>query len=240
MQASEDARRRSAVDKAASLADRALAVARDPIERALALEQSGMVALNDYRGDLAYVSFRDAADLRVEHAPADRMAIARVCARAVEPPMRWPGSMTRVPSEDDVRRYLDLGLANVGDADSEEHVRLLFAAGFVPFAFGTRRVVDEEEAERAAVHGQRAADMAMRIGRPDLASASLDGVGATLWPRGLYGSSLPIIRRRLELAETMEDPWELGDIHAVAAWAFALIGDSPEAVRLAQRGRRRG
>ena len=236
MQASEDARRRSAVDKAAALADRAQAVARDPIERALALEQTGMVALNDYRGDLAYSSFRDAAELRAEHAPEDRMAIARVCARAVETPMRWPGSMMRVPSEEDVRRCLELGFANVGDRDSEEHVRLLFAAGFVPFAFGTRRAIDDEEAERAAADGQRAADMAMRIGRPDLASASLDGVGATLWPRGLYGASLPIIGRRLELAETLEDPWELGDIHAVAAWAHALIGDYSEAVRLAERG----
>jgi class 3 adenylate cyclase len=236
MQASEDARRRSAVDKAAALADRALAVARDPIERALAFEQTGMVALNDYRGDLAWSSFRDAAELRAEHVPADRMAIARVCARAVEAPMRWPGSMTRVPPEDDVRRYLELGFSNVGDADSEEHVRLLFAAGFVPFAFGTRRVVDDAEAERAAADGNRAADMAMRIGRPDLASASLDGISATLWPRGLYGSSLPIIGRRLHIAETLEDPWELGDIHAVAAWAYASIGDYSEAVRLAERG----
>ncbi len=236
MQASEDARRRSAVDKAAALADRALTVARDPIERALALEQTGMVALNDYRGDLAYSSFRDAADLRAEHAPTDRMAIARVCARAVEPPMRWPGSMMRVPSEEDVRRYFELGFANVGETDSEEHVRLLFAAGFVPFAFGARRVIADQEYERAAADGQRAADMAMRLGRPDLASASLDGVGATLWPRGLYGSSIPIIRRRLKLAETLEDPWELGDIHAVAAWSCALIGDYPEAVRLAKQG----
>src|SRR5207247_7755627 len=132
------------------LADRALAVARDPIERALAFEQTGMVALNDYRGDLAWLSFRDAAELRAEHAPADRMAIARVCARAVEPPMRWPGSMTHFPSEDDVRRYLELGFANVGDTDSEEHVRLLFAAGFAPFAFGNRRAIDDEEAARAA------------------------------------------------------------------------------------------
>jgi tetratricopeptide (TPR) repeat protein len=236
MQASEDARRRSAVDKAASLADRALTVARDPIERALALEQTGMVALNDYRGDLAYSSFREAADLRAKHAPTDRMAIARACARAVEIPMRWPGSMMRVPPEDEVRRYLDRGFANVGEMDSEEHVRLLLAAGFVAFAFGPRRLITNQEYEQATAHGQRAADMAMRIGRPDLASASLDGVGATLWPRGLYGASLPIIQRRLELAETLEDPWELGDIHAVAAWAYALMGDYPEAVRLARQG----
>src|SRR5207247_548303 len=99
-------------------------------------------------------------------------------------------------------------------------------------AFGNRRAIDDEEAERAAADGHRAADMAMRIGRPDLASASLDGVGATLWPRGLYGSSLPIIERRLQLAETLEDPWELGDIPAVHAFGSAAFvldarGDPP-------------
>jgi hypothetical protein len=236
MQASEDARRRSAVDKAAALADRALAVARDPVERAVALEQTGMVALNDYRGDLAYSSFRDAADLRAEHGPTDQMAIARVCARTVEPPMRWPGSMMRVPSEEEVRRYLKLGFANVGDTDSEEHVRLLFARAFVPYAFGSRRVITDFECDQAAADGERAADMAMRLGRPDLASASLDGAGTSWWVRGLYGPSVPNIRRRLELADMLEDPWELGDMYAVAAWTYAVIGDYAEAVRLADRG----
>ncbi len=150
--------------------------------------------------------------------------------------MRWPGSMMHVPPEVEVRRYLDLGLANVGDDDSEEHVRLLLAGGFVAYAFGHRRTISDDEYERAGRDAQRAADMAMRLDRPDLASASLDGAGATVWPRGLYGASLPIVRRRLELAETLEDPWELGDIHAVAAWASALIGDYPAAARLADRG----
>jgi len=173
--------------------------------RAMALEQVGMVALNDYRGDLACSSFREAADLRAEYAPMDRMAIARVCARAVEVPMRWPGSMMHVPPEEEVRRYLDLGIANVGDGDSEELVRLLLAGAFAAYAFGPRRAIADGEYERGRADAERAADMAMRLRRPDLASASLDAAGATLWPRGLYGASLSIIRRRLELAETSAD-----------------------------------
>jgi hypothetical protein len=195
-----------------------------------------MVALNDYRGDLACASFQEAADLRAEHAPADRMAIARVCARAAEVPMRWPGSMMHAQPEEEVRRYLDLGMAHVEDAESEELVRLLLARAFVPFAFGSRRAISDDEYERARADGERAADMAMRLGRPDLASAALDGAGATMWPRGLYGPSRAIVQRRLELAETLEDPQELGDIYAVAAWESALIGDYPEAARLAERG----
>jgi len=139
MQASENARRRFAVAKAAALAERASALAREPLERAQALEQVGMVAMNDYRGDLAHASFGEAADLRARHHSDDRLAIARVCARAVEVPMRWPGSMKHVPAEEDVRRHLELGLANVGEQDSELHVRLLLARAFVPYAFGTRR-----------------------------------------------------------------------------------------------------
>jgi class 3 adenylate cyclase len=239
MKASEDARRRYAVAKAAAMAERARALASGPVERAVALEQIGMVALNDYRGDLAHASFREAADLRAEHAPQDRVAIARVCARVVENPMRWPGSMMQAPSEDVVRRYFDLGFANAGDGDSEELARLLLGRAFVPYAFGHRRSIGEDEYEAATADAERATEMALRLGRVDLASASLDGAGATLWPRGLYGRSRPLIARRLELAETIEDPWELGDIHAVAAWASAMIGDYPEAIRLAEQGERR-
>jgi class 3 adenylate cyclase len=236
MKASEDARRRYAVAKAAAMAERVLALAEGPVERAVALEQIGMVALNDYRGDLAHASFREAADLRAEHAPADRLALARVCARAVESPMRWSGSMARIPPEDQVRHYLDLGFANAGDGDSEELTRLLLARSFIGYAFGQRRVVSEAEYDAATEDAQRAADMALRLGRFDLASAALDGAGATLWPRGLYGTARPITQQRVELAESIEDPWELGDIQAMVAWASAMIGDYPESVRHAELG----
>jgi hypothetical protein len=195
-----------------------------------------MVAMNDYRGDLAHASFGEAADLRARHHSDDRLAIARVCARAVEVPMRWPGSMKHVPAEEDVRRHLELGLANVGEQDSELHVRLLLARAFVPYAFGTRRAITDAECDQALADGERAADMAMRLGRPDLASASLDGAGTSWWVRGLYGPSVPNIRRRLELADMLEDPWELGDMYAVAAWTYSTIGDYAEAVRLADLG----
>ena len=69
------------------------------------------------------------------------------------------------------------------------------------------------------------------FGRLDLASASLDSAGTPLWDRALYGPSVAIVRRRLKLADELEDPWELGDMHAVAAWCFAMIGDYREAVR---------
>ncbi len=190
MDASEEARRRFALAKAAAMVERAQALAREPLERAQALEQVGMVALNDYRGDLAYASFGKAADLRAEHEPGDGRSIARACARAVEIPMRWPGSMKHVPPELDVRRLLDLGFANSPQEDNEEHVRLLLAEGFIAYAFGHRRPITSEEYERAEASARRATEMALRLGRSDLASAALDSLGATQMPRGLYGRSL--------------------------------------------------
>ncbi len=236
MRASENARRRSAVAMAATMAGRALSLARDPLERATAVEQVGMVALNDYRGELAYASFGEAADLRVEHRPDDPMAIARVCARAVEVPMRWPGSMKHVPTEEEVRHFFDLGFSNVGDEDSEEHVRLLVGRAFVAYAFGPKRVIAEDEYAQATDDAERAAAMAMRLGRPDLASASLDGASASMWARGLYGPSLALARQRLELAQVLEDPRELGDMYAMIAWALAMIGEYPEASQRAKQG----
>ncbi|MGQ0670628.1 MAG: ATP-binding protein [Actinomycetota bacterium] len=230
--ASEDARRRFAVQKAAALAERALSLAEDPVRRAVALEQVGMIALNDYRGDLAWVSFREAADLRERHAPDDRLAIARVCARAVEAPTRWPGSMSEPPGEEEVRPYVELGFANVGDADGEEHVRLLTARAFGPFAFATRREVSAEEFDAARADGERAAEMALRLGRPELASAALDGASSANITQGLYGPDVPLLERRLELARELEDPWELGDIYAMGSWGWALIGDYPRALDL--------
>ncbi len=236
MEASDVARRRFALAKAAAMAERAQALSREPSERAAALEQVGMVAFNDYRGDLAFASFQTAVDLRANRTPEDKVAIARVCARAVEIPMRWPGSMKRMPSEAAVRRLLDLGIANAPEGDSEELVRLLLAAGFIAYAFGHRRQIGQEEYARAESDAERATEMALRLGRPDLASAALDSAGSTLMPRGLYGRSRTFVERRLRLAETMEDPWELGDINAVAAWTSAMIGDYPEAIRMAERG----
>src|SRR5439155_10717794 len=165
-----EARSRFAMRKAAKLAERAVALATTPLERATALEHIGLVALNDYRGDLAWSSLGESADLLRVHAPQERSAIARVCARAVEAPLRWPGSMRTIPPEADVRRYLELGFDNVEAVDGEELVRLLLARAFEPYAFAPSRDISEEEFEQAAHDGDRAADMAMRLGRPDLAS----------------------------------------------------------------------
>ena len=236
--AGDEARNRAAIRRAFDLTDQALAIADDPIERARALEARGHVALNDYRGDDAWDAFREAADLRLAHAPQDHDAIAYACARAVESPMRWPGSMRAWPDDDVVLRYLELGLAHASQEPNETLVRLLTAQAFRPFGLATTRpdASDRRAHDDAVAAGLRAADLALSIGRTDLASAALDGAISAPIDLGLYGEARPTIERRLALVADIDDPWERGDIYAMAAWEAAMLGEPRTALRHAEAG----
>jgi class 3 adenylate cyclase len=236
--ASEVARRRFAVRHATSLSDRALAIAADGEQRAVALEQAGFVALSDYRGDRAWDSFGEAIELRLRATPDDGVAIAAACARAVEAPTRWPGSMRTMVEEEEVRRLIDVGFAHVPEGDSEERVRLLIARAFQPFAVGMRRVFDDPSLREAEEAGLVASDMAVRLGRPDLASAALDAAASVPGNRGDYGRMLEINARRLPLIHKLDDPLEIGDIYSMNSWCNAYVGNLREAREYAAEGAR--
>jgi hypothetical protein len=78
--------------------------------------------------------------------------------------------------------------------------------------------------------------MAERLGRIDLASAALDAAGSAVVTRGDYGSGIPLVDRRVGLADRIEDPFEVGDIFAVAAWGWGALGDYPKALAYALDG----
>jgi class 3 adenylate cyclase len=224
LEASEVARRRFALEAALRLANRAVDLAVTPLERATTLEQRGLVARNDYQGDLSWESFREAVDIRLRDLPQDEHAIASSCAQAVENPMRWPGSMFHPPPEEEVRRYIDLGLERASQG-SEDRIRLLTAAAFTPFGFAPLRGTTREEVDACRRQGLQAAEAALAIGRPDLASAALDGAGSALVTIGDYGNLVPINERRLELAKSFDDPWETGDVYDMAIWDWTMIGN---------------
>ena len=234
--ASEDARRRFAVRHAASLAERALALAADDEQRAIALEQIGSVALSDYQGDRAWETLKEAVDLRLRATPADRLAIAATCARAVEAPLRWPGSMRIVADEAEVARYVEIGFAHVAEGDSEERTRLLMSRAFRPFAAGPHRAISDDELRASEEAGLAASDMAMRLDRPDLASAALDAAVTAPGNRGDFGRMNAINARRLSLTDRLDDPFELGDIYSMNAWCNAYIGNLSVAREYAEKG----
>src|SRR5262245_34582827 len=234
LEASDVARRRYAIEGALRFVERAVDLAQTPLERARTLEQRGLVARNNYEGDLSWESFREAVEIRLRDLPEDGHAIASACAQAVENPMRWPGSMSYPPGEEVVRRYIDLGLERAPDR-SEDRIRLLTAAAFTPFGFAPIRGTTAGEVDACRLQGLEAAETALEIGRPDLASAALDGASSALVTFGDYGAMVPIIERRLELAEHFDDPWESGDVYDMATWQWAMIGDFERARSYGER-----
>jgi hypothetical protein len=234
--ASEDARRRFAVRHASSLAERALALAGDDEHRAVALEQIGSVALSDYQGDRAWETLKEAVDLRLRATPRNRFTIAATCARAVEAPLRWPGSMRTIADEDEVARIIEIGFAHLPGGDSEERTRLLMARAFRPFAAGPHRAVTDAELRESEEAGLAASDMAIRLGRPDLASAALDAAVTAPGNRGDFGRMKAINAKRLALVDRLDDPFELGDIYSMNAWCDAFVGNLETGLQHAERG----
>ncbi len=235
--ASHASRGRAAVTRARKLAEEAVTIADRPLERASALNARGMGALFDYDGDVAWSSLKEEVDLLLANAPDERRSIARACARAVETPFRWPGSMKTLIPEEEVNRYIEIGLANLDpDDQSEEMVRLLLARGMGVFARWSPEEVQNEMVEGARAAAERAVEVAVEIGRVDLASAALDAVGSVEQALGDYRANTDVLNRRLPLLDLMANPWEIGDALAMASNNYAYIGDYRQARMLAARG----
>ena len=173
LRAAEEARARLAIPKAYALLDRAINAADGPLEHARVLEAKSDVALINYEGDNSWRWSSEAVELRLRAAPDDHLAIAHLCARAVESPTRWPGSMSLTPPETEILRLLNIGREHAGTQDSIPLLQLLIAESFLPFAYGPVRGATPEAVELSREQGIRAEEMAMRLGRPDLASAAL-------------------------------------------------------------------
>jgi tetratricopeptide (TPR) repeat protein len=84
--------------------------------------------------------------------------------------------------------------------------------------------------------GEEAVEMAERLHLIDLESGALDGVGANYITEGRYDRALKATRRRLELAEEIDDPWELGDIYAMGGWVNFHLGRYLDAFSNADTG----
>jgi class 3 adenylate cyclase/tetratricopeptide (TPR) repeat protein len=240
LMAANEAGSKLALEQAERFAETARALAAGPIERSRALETLGTVAFHGYEGDRAWASFKEAIDLLMEAsdadpASADPRGLARLCAIGLEIVTRAPGTMRHRIARAEGERYLEIGLAAAGPDDSEERARLLVARSFAPDSF-REPWVDDEELDRAAATGEEAAAMARRLGRVDLESAALDGITSAHQSLGRYGPMEDPIRRRLALVPELTDPYESGDIHAMAAWWALSTGRYREAFEQADLG----
>ena len=237
IEASGRARRRVALGQARYFARQARRLAETDVEASQAAEALGEAYFYGYDGDPAWRALREAIELRLDAASGPDPQVARLCARALQMPMRWPGAMQEVPDEVTVLRYLHLGMDHA-PARSEEAVRLLTLQGFWQHAFPRRDgdrdyLVSPEESLRSA---EQAVADAAAMGRPDLESAALDAVTAYYIPRGLFSAARPSTRRRLELIGALHDLWEIGDTYAMQGWIGYHLGDYRDAFEQCSTG----
>jgi len=235
LQASQDGRGKLALDSGRRMAEAAASLAANPKEKSLALEALGEIYYLSSQGDLAWAALREAVDARLAGEEQDDPALAGLSARALEVVTRGRGAMRSRLREAEAAPYLEIGLRNSGTGDSEDLARLLTVQSFWPYSFRDKTSSDDE-LDRARAAGEAAAAMSVRLDRPDLASAALDGIGSYYISRGLYGQMDDVVERRLDLVSSLSDPHEIGDVYAVAAWVHFHIGRYRRALELAGEG----
>lgn len=220
-------RERAAFGRSRQIAETALGIAQGPAERALIHEQLGLTHLARYDGDAAWTALREAVLLHLQATEPDHDAIARTAASAVETPMRWQGTMHQLPPMEDVLETIQIGIQHAGSDDSESLASLLIGLAFAPTTPGPQgalaRSVFSIDEGRAA--GERAREMAGRLGLRHLESAALDVLQHhALWSGRIQEASA-ITGERLEIVDAIDDPSEVGDTYAMAASLSFDLGD---------------
>ena len=234
--ASGNARKRLVLRKAERLAETALALAVGDAERTDALESLAKAGFALALGDVAWRYFREAMEACERVEPFDGPRAAYLCARACEIPVRWPGSMrSTLPPEADVRAVLDRGFAALPPGDSPELVRLLGLRAGLPFAYPSEDIT-LEELETCEAAGIEAAEAALRLGLPDLASGAFDAALGGWIAQGLYGRAEHAWNLRRAIAPQLTSVAEIGDLFAMGAWLRTLTGRYREAIEVADEG----
>ena len=236
IRASIAARLRLVTRKAARSAEEALRLSATDLERTDALEALADAFFQNADGDLAWRYYREAARTRAVATPEDPRRVTYLASKAADVRLRWPGSMRGiVPSEAETREMMELGFGNLPPGDSEERVRMLSLQAAWAFAFpDPRRTTDDLETLSAA--GVEAAEIALRIGRPDLASAALDNAQGAWAAVGNYARSLVLWHDRRQVIGDVSDLLEIGDFHAMGGWAFYELGDFPRSLEAVDAG----
>ncbi len=226
----------TAFTEAKRLARIAVDNAVDDAQRVDALECLGNAHFFNYEGDDAWETLTRAADLAADTGVRHVTDVATLYTRALASAVRWAGGVRHPPIPRELKDRIERATGLLEPGDSTERVQLLTVVGFWPYATVGQRdtsLISEVEARTAALE---AADMARRLGRVDLESAALDGLGSTHIFRGDYLAADDVTQRRCDLLDSLSDPWERGDLCAVAGWVAFERGRYDEAISWATRG----
>jgi class 3 adenylate cyclase/tetratricopeptide (TPR) repeat protein len=229
-------RQRFVPRKAERLSREALDLAAGPLERTDALAALGTTFRSEWDGDRAWKYLREAAITRASTEPAAPELVANLALEASEVRIRWPGSLKQyIPTEDETKEMMDLAKENLPPGDTEVKARWLSAHAGWPFAFPshdyTQEQIDSYERE-----GLDAAEIAIALGKPMLASAALDqAAGGTTWS-GSYGKARELWLRRSEVIRQVTDPLEIGDFYQVGVWGHFELAEYEGALEIAMEG----
>jgi tetratricopeptide (TPR) repeat protein len=221
--------------KAERLAEAALELAVTDAERTDAFEALAEAENGLIRGDLAWRYFLEAIDTCERVEPYDGLRVADLCARACELPQRFPGSMHDPPEEADVLAVVERGFSALPDGDSKPRVQLLGLRAGWAFAYPDDERTDADlEALEAA--GIQAAETALRLGLPNLASGAYDQANGGWISRGRYDRAERTWRMRRDIMPEVTSVLEIGDFYAMGAWLATGQGRYDEAIDLADEG----
>lgn len=221
--ASERAFRRFGVDAGTRFGERAIELSETLEERIEAMESLGSFLYLTLEGDAAWKTLVRAMD-EIEAQGRPELGLARLAARAAIIPTRWALAMRNPPASMSVEEVLERGLSAVTTDANWERSQLLVALSFL------KADVSLEEARLLA---EQALDLAQQIDDATLMSIALDALNTTF--PGRLGVTERIIDRRVQLADRIQDPTEIGDIFAMAAWNAACRGRFHDAVSYATR-----
>jgi hypothetical protein len=235
LQGAQNATRGAAFAAARSLARSAVELGGTAEERAGAYLALGVASRHASFGDESWDAFTGGADVLVEAGSTDSHLLALLCGLACESVCRWTGTMSDIPPEETVARYLEIGLGAAGEGDSEARVHLTTAEAFWGHPF-FESDAPARDGERGVEAGTAASEMAIRLGRTDLAVLALDAVQFNLQRLLRYGEAHATAVQRLEMAQNAGDLNELADAYAVAAWNAAYLGLFEEAAAVGREG----
>src|SRR5581483_7796326 len=208
--ASQNATRGAAYGASRSLAQSALELSTTSDERATALEELGHGSRHAALGDEAWAAYSQAVDALREGGSNDQERIARLSGLALETVARCTRTMRDLPPEEVTRDYHASAVEGLGERESEGRVRLLTAQAFWGHGYPSTESPDADPL-LGEQRGTAAAEIALRIGRPDLAVVALDSVQHNLQRQHRYDAAYESARSRLELARDAGDLGELGD-----------------------------
>ncbi len=175
-------------------------------------------------GDTGLEEYRTALELYASgDAPVDDQL--RALAGILLVATRWQGSVGGRMSLIEMNDLRARGRGLLERAQDPRAIgRFLAANAFYPFWLSA--VADPSPAENAKAEqsARRAADMALELDDPDLASAALDALGGTAATQFDWPAALDSARRRIAFEERLGF-YERLDAHSMVAWMSYLMGD---------------